>query len=98
MVFTEMCRKCLVYILLFIKVCIFLILLSTSEHNFIFFPFSLSYHSGQSLKDGLPYVLRKVDVSLRINVDFALKVFEKWKAIQCSSIITFREVFRSSRM
>jgi hypothetical protein len=54
--------------------------------------------SGHSLKDGLTYVLRKVDVTLRVNVEFALKVFEKWKAIQCSSITSFREVFRSSRM
>lgn len=49
-----------------------------------------------SLKDGLPYVLRKVDISVRINAEFALKVFEKWKAIQCTGIVSFREVFRSN--
>src|SRR5690348_5956668 len=46
--------------------------------------------SGHSLKDGLPYLLRKVDVTLRVNVEFAMKVFERWKNIQCASIISFR--------
>jgi hypothetical protein len=65
---------------------------------FTSFSYARSSFPAFSLKDGLSYVLRKVDVSLRINVDFALKVFEKWKGIQCSSIVSIREVFRSSRM
>jgi serine/threonine protein kinase len=49
----------------------------------------------QSIHDGLPYVLRKVDVPLRANVDFAMQISEMWKQIQHSGIVTLRDVFRS---
>lgn len=49
----------------------------------------------QSIHDGLPYVLRKVDVNLRTNFDTALKTAEPWKNTQHSGMVTLRDVFRS---
>lgn len=47
------------------------------------------------LLDGLPYALRKLDHTTRINLDFALQTCELWKQIEHSGIIGFRDVFRS---
>ncbi len=51
----------------------------------------------QNLRDGLPYVLRRVESSSRTNIDLALQVAESWKQVQHSGVISLREVFRSSR-
>eukprot|EP01127_Copromyxa_protea_P014559 TRINITY_DN4087_c0_g1_i1.p1 TRINITY_DN4087_c0_g1~~TRINITY_DN4087_c0_g1_i1.p1 ORF type:complete len:626 (-),score=62.50 TRINITY_DN4087_c0_g1_i1:129-2006(-) len=49
----------------------------------------------QSIHDGLPYALRKVDIPMRANMDFAMQIAEMWKQIQHSGIIALRDVFRS---